>query len=188
MKRDTAMAIMTTKVRELVNNGWSIAFDLGGSYSNVKGYATFSNGDKRAIVYVEETSDYGREVGELRVKCAEITLGKGETLERNYIWPSQWDQHITEQHTFYKVAYGHGDWYGTKEEAEEAHRVRRARWKKDYIPRTRKDFRITEQVLRMAHGIKGFKTVRAEYLSVYRIDRVYYVENTKSGRIATYRI
>lgn len=187
MNRNEAMAIMTEKVAELVNNGWNISFDLRGSYSSIVGYMTFAKGDHRAIVYMEETPDFGS-IGELRVRCAEIELGEGETLERDYIWPDSWNQHMTEEHVFYKVSEGYHDWYGTKEEAEKARRVRMERWKADYTSRTRKDFRVTARVLRMVRGITGFKTIRAEYLNVYRIDRVYYIENTKSGRIATYRI
>ena len=94
MKKSDAMAIMTSKVAELLADGWKIAFDLRGSYSNIQGYMTFANGDRRAIVYVEETPDFGTQVGKLMVKCAEIALGKDETLDRNYLWPADWDKYI----------------------------------------------------------------------------------------------
>lgn len=188
MKKSDAMATMTNKVSELLADGWNIAFDLRGTYSNIAGYMTFARGDRRAIVYVEETPDYGAKVGKLRVACAEIVLGKEETLERNYLWPTDWDKHITEERAFYKVANWDGDWYGTEEEAKKAEEVRRARWNARHTYMTRKEFKVTERVMSAVHKVVGFKTIKAENVKVYRIERTYYIENTKSGRVARYSL
>ena len=79
-----------------------------------------------------------------------------------------------------------GDWYGTEEEAKKAEEVRRARWNARHTYMTRKEFKVTERVMSAVHKVVGFKTIKAENVKVYRIERYYYIENTKSGRKVSY--
>jgi hypothetical protein len=187
MKKNEISAKFNTILSDAISEGfYPCMTELTGSYSDVMGtQMVLAKGNERMVLWMEERMSFGHrdEVASVTLYASRFALKSGEKTEWDYRWSDQWKEHIVWSETVYQVSEGrHSDdaWYSEdKAEAEQARATRTERWQESYRD-GRKDYELTDSLLRIVRKVKGFKSVARKNIRVWKYNGVWHIENTAS--------
>lgn len=183
MKASEITKILNEHLAQALSDGFSISYELRGSYSGVYGYTLLAKGNERVMLWLEEDRErLGSHTytDTMSAKVGRFTLSKGERIDTSHMWPSCWG--CVWERKFYNIGRARGRWY--VEDVNEVLRVgrlREERWYARHVNAREKSFEITPKVLRAARKLRGFKTIKSENLKAVKRGGRYYVRNTRSG-------
>lgn len=190
MKKNEISAKFNAILSDAISEGfYPCMTELTGSYSDVMGtQIVLAKDNERMVLWMEEQESYGHrdEVASVTLYAARFALKADERTDWNYRWSHDWKEHIVWSETVYRVSEGrHSDdsWYSEdKAEAEQARTTRTERWSAKYRS-SRKDYELTESLLRIIRKVKGFKSVARKNIRVWKYNGVWHIENTVSRNI-----
>lgn len=194
MKKHEISKVLSGIVLEAIAEGYSIAFgELRGSYSDCEGQTVLAKGRDRLIVWASASRDFRSE--SITVYAAKVRLGtvgegaysRPQSLDYDFHWSDDWKKGLMFQKTFYRVGSREDDWYVESEsEAQAAAQKHHDRCKARRVT-TSRELEVTPSLLKVVRKLKGFKTVKAENVSVrknyndWTHEYEYVIRNTKSG-------
>lgn len=187
MKKNDLAAKFTPYVAAAIAEGFAPCLtELCGSYSGVMGsQIVLAKGNERMVMWMEE--EHGRRLenvpNTVNLFVARFAIGKGETCEFTYAWPSNWKEHLVAQMVVYEVTPRKTGWY--VEDADEATRateVHRSRYGYKYRSTHFREYEVDDRLLGIARKLKGFKTIKPENLYVYKSWGTWHFKNRKSQR------
>jgi hypothetical protein len=190
MKKNEISAKFNAILADAISDGfYPCMTELTGSYSDVMGsQIVLAKCNERMVLWMEERMSFGHrdEVSSVTLYASRFTLKSGETTEWDYRWSTQWKEHIVWSETVYQVSEGrHNDdaWYSEeKDDAEKARRLRTDRWHDGFMS-GRRDYEVTDQLMRIVRKVKGFKSVARKNVKVWKWNGVWHIENTASHNI-----
>ena len=200
MKKMDIAAKMSESVTLLLLDGYQLSLtELTGGRGYGAGYTVLARGNEREIIFITKRCEDiecedGRErmFSTITITRSHIELGKGETLEHNYMWSSDWEEHAVESYKFWCIdEWGNRDWYTESfEEALSCRMKSRERNCARFTSCNVKDFEVTDELMRIVRKVKGFKTVRRDDVRVwkkvgYNGSAEYIIDNTRSGNRVT---
>lgn len=192
MKKSEISAKFNTIITNAISEGfYPCMTELTGSYSDVMGsQIVLAKGNERMVLWMEERMSFGHrdEVASVTLYAARFSLKAGEKTEWDYRWSTQWKEHIVWSEVVYQVSEGrHSDdaWYSeSKYEAEQARKVRTERWQAGSVV-YRKDYEVTDKLMRIIRKVKGFKSVARKNVRVWQVSGIWHIENTASHNSVT---
>lgn len=160
--------------------------ELCGSYSGVMGsQIVLARGNERMVFWMEEHhGSHLRDVpNTVNLYVSRFAIGKGETCEFTYMWPSNWKEHLVAHVIVYEVSSRKGGWYvDDADEAAKARVVHRSRYGNKYYTTSFRECEVNDRLLAIARRLRGFKTIRCENLHVYKTGRTWVFQNKLSHR------
>lgn len=185
MKKNELSAKFNKHLTAAVAEGFSPCLtELRGSYSDVFGsQLVLAKDNERIVMWMEENKEYSRDAAPDTIKTyvSRFSLAKGESTDRNYMWPSEWKKHLVDETTSYVVSDRRDGWY--VDDPDEAARARDLHWDRLCNSRHASDFReyeVNGRILAIARRIKGFKTIKPENLRVHKVGKTWHFVNMRS--------
>lgn len=188
MKKNEISAKFNAILSDAISEGfYPCMTELTGSYSDVMGtQMVLAKNNERMVLWMEEQGSYvyRDEVASVTLYAARFALKADECTDWNYRWSKDWKEHVIWSETVYRVSEGrHSDdsWYSEdKSQAEKARCLRTLRWSAK--PHGgRKDYEVTDSLMRIVRKVKGFKSIARKNVRVWKYNGVWHIQNVASG-------
>lgn len=186
MKKNDITKVAADDIQNYINDGFTVSLtELTGSYGQYNQLVLMRDRE-RVVVWLEDSKLEGeRWVDTVIIHVSHFELEKGQTTEYGDLhWQNGWKANDVKTYTLYKIDY---DWYTTdKEEAILCYDLQRVRYSNRDTYRYEVELEVTDQLLKIARKMKGFKTIKKDNLTVRRSPKAlrWTFVNKTSGKTA----